>query len=36
MLDRFITRMKSLPGVWLVTCEALARYFLEHFPPPRG
>ena len=36
MLDRFITRMQTLPGVWFTTCEELARYCLEHFPPPRG
>jgi peptidoglycan/xylan/chitin deacetylase (PgdA/CDA1 family) len=36
MLDRLITRMQSLPGVWFTTCEALARYCLEHFPPPHG
>lgn len=35
MLDRFITQMKSQPGVWFTTCEELARYCLEHFPPPR-
>jgi peptidoglycan/xylan/chitin deacetylase (PgdA/CDA1 family) len=33
-LDRFIARMKSLPGVWFPTCEELARYCFEHFPPP--
>ena len=36
MLDRLITHMQSLPGVWFTTCEALARYCLEHFPPPHG
>ena len=36
MLDRFITKMQSLPGVWFPTCEELARYCLEHFPPPSG
>ena len=36
MLDRFITPMKALPGIWFTTCEELARYCLEHFPPPRG
>lgn len=34
MLDRLIARMKSLPGVWFPTCEDLARYCLENFPPP--
>jgi hypothetical protein len=36
MFDRFITKMQSLPGVWFPTCEELARYCLEHFPPPPG
>jgi peptidoglycan/xylan/chitin deacetylase (PgdA/CDA1 family) len=34
MLDRFITQMKALPGVWFATCEELARYCLAHYPPP--
>ena len=34
MLDRFITQMKSLPGVWFATCEEVARYCLAHYPPP--
>ncbi len=34
MLDRFITKMKALPGVWLPTCEELARYCLTHYPLP--
>jgi peptidoglycan-N-acetylglucosamine deacetylase len=34
MLDRLITRMKSLPGVWFPSCEEVARYCLEKFPPP--
>ena len=33
MLDRLITRMKSLPGVWFPSCEEVARYCLEKFPP---
>jgi len=33
MLDRLITRMKSLPGVWFPTCEEVARYCLGKFPP---
>ena len=33
MLDRLITRMKTLPGVWFPTCEQVARYCLEKFPP---
>lgn len=36
MLDRLITRMKSLPGVWFASCEQVARYCLEKFPPRCG
>lgn len=36
VLDRFIVRMKSLPGVWFATCEEVARYCLDRFPPPSG
>lgn len=32
MLDRLITRMKTLPGVWFPTCEDVARHCLTHFP----
>ncbi len=32
MLDRLITRMKSLPGVWFPSCEQVARYCLEKYP----
>jgi len=35
MLDRLIARMKTLPGVWFPTCEEVARYCLEKFPPRR-
>lgn len=35
MLDRLIKRMKTLPGVWLPTCEEVARYCLENFPARR-
>jgi peptidoglycan-N-acetylglucosamine deacetylase len=35
MLDRLITRMKSLPGVWFPSCEQIARWCLEQFPPPQ-
>lgn len=35
MLDRLITRMKSMPGVWFATCEQVARHCLAHFPPAR-
>lgn len=33
MLDRLITEMKRMPGVWLPTCEELARYCYKNFPP---
>ena len=33
MLDRLITRMKGLPGVWFPTCEQVARWCYEKFPP---
>jgi peptidoglycan-N-acetylglucosamine deacetylase len=33
MLDRLITRMNSLPGVWFPSCEEIARWSLERFPP---
>ena len=38
MLDRLIAEMKRTPGVWFPTCETLARYCLERFPPaaPEG
>ena len=29
MLDRLITRMKALPGVWFSTCEQVARHCLS-------
>lgn len=35
MLDELIRRMKSLPGVWFPTCEQIALYCLESFPPKR-
>ncbi len=35
MLDRLITEMKRRPGVWFPTCETVARYCLEQFPPGR-
>jgi peptidoglycan/xylan/chitin deacetylase (PgdA/CDA1 family) len=34
MLDRLITQMKAMPGVWFTTCEELTRYCLAHYPPP--
>jgi peptidoglycan/xylan/chitin deacetylase (PgdA/CDA1 family) len=33
MVDRLITRMKTLPGVWFPSCEEVARWCLEKFPP---
>jgi peptidoglycan/xylan/chitin deacetylase (PgdA/CDA1 family) len=33
MMDRLITRMKTLPGVWFPTCEQVARHCLVNFPP---
>jgi peptidoglycan/xylan/chitin deacetylase (PgdA/CDA1 family) len=33
MLDRLITEMKKMPGVWFPTCEEMARYCLDNFPP---
>ena len=32
MMDRLITRMKTLPGVWFPTCEQVARHCLETLP----
>ena len=36
MLDRLIARMKALPGVWLPTCEEVARHCLDEHPPKRA
>ena len=36
MLDRLITRMKSLPGVWFPTCEQVARHCIDRHPPRAG
>jgi len=33
MLDKLITRMKALPGVWFPTCEEVARHILANHPP---
>jgi peptidoglycan/xylan/chitin deacetylase (PgdA/CDA1 family) len=33
MLDRLITRMKSMPGVWFPSCEEMARHCLAQHPP---
>ncbi|MBI2206789.1 MAG: chitin deacetylase, partial [Candidatus Rokubacteria bacterium] len=35
MPERLIKEMKQRPGVWFPTCETLARYCLERFPPVR-
>ena len=32
MLDRLITRMKALPGVWMPSCETAARHILATHP----
>ena len=32
MLDRLITRMKAMPGVWMPSCEAVARHCLAAHP----
>ncbi|MBM3646912.1 MAG: chitin deacetylase [Alphaproteobacteria bacterium] len=32
MLDRLITRMKALPGVWFPTCEQVARHVVAAHP----
>jgi peptidoglycan/xylan/chitin deacetylase (PgdA/CDA1 family) len=36
MLDRLIERMKELPGVWLSTCEDVARHVVATCPAPRA
>src|SRR4051812_10253428 len=36
MLDRLITRMKSLPGVWFPTCEQVARHCIDRHPARAG
>ena len=36
MLDRLIARMKTLPGVWFPTCEQVARYCIDRYPPRVG
>lgn len=33
MLERLILEMKQRPGVWFPTCEELARYCIDRFPP---
>lgn len=32
MLDRLLTRMRTLPGVWFATCEEVARHCLAQSP----
>ncbi len=36
MLERLFTEMKRHEGVWFPTCERVARYTLERFPPGRA
>ena len=33
MLERLILEMKKMPGVWFPTCEEMARYCIDNFPP---
>ena len=33
MLDRLIARMKTMPGVWMPSCEDVARHVLATHPP---
>ena len=33
MIERLIQEMQKMPGVWFPTCEELARYCVEEFPP---
>ena len=33
MLDRLLGEIKQMPGVWFPTCEKLARYCIEKYPP---
>ena len=36
MLDKLITRMKELPGVWLASCEDVARHVIATSPAPKA
>jgi peptidoglycan/xylan/chitin deacetylase (PgdA/CDA1 family) len=36
MVDRLISQMKTLPGVWFPTCEDVARHCIERHPPRAG
>lgn len=33
MIERLIIEMKKMPGLWFPTCEELAKYCLQKFPP---
>lgn len=33
LLERLIVDMKRVPGVWFATCEEVANYCLDRFPP---
>lgn len=35
MIDRLIMEMKQRPGVWFCTCEELARYCIDRYPPEK-
>ena len=36
MMDRLISKMRTLPGVWFATCEDVARHCLATHPPRHG
>jgi len=36
MLDRLISRMKTLPNIWFPTCAEVARHCLDRFPPQQA
>jgi peptidoglycan/xylan/chitin deacetylase (PgdA/CDA1 family) len=36
MMDRLISRMNALPGVWFATCEDVARHCIAHHPMQEG
>jgi len=35
MLDQFIRRIKTMPGVWFSTCEETAAHCVKQYPPRR-
>jgi hypothetical protein len=36
MINRLLFEMKQKPGIWFCTCEELARYCIDKYPPPAG